>query len=124
MIDALAVALETTGDGVPQALKEKLAHQNLVLLHPCIVEGFDAGALYRLLHEVAAWSVVAADGGALKCLQPIEWPISEQTGAFSAGCCRAAAARPRSATGALELMADAAEASRRRACEFSMSTNW
>ena len=42
-----------TVDGVPQSLHEKLAYQNLVLLHPCIVEG-SISRLHRLLHEMAA----------------------------------------------------------------------
>ena len=73
---------ERASTAVPQTLKEKLAHQNLVLLHPCIIEGF---AQPHFVDYYTKWLPAALSqrtAGALKSIQPIEWPINEQTGGF------------------------------------------
>jgi hypothetical protein len=80
MVDALAVSLGTGVDGLQQALKAKLAHQNLVLLHPCIAEGFTQEHFVDYYTKWFPAALSQKTAGALKCLQPIEWPIIERTG--------------------------------------------
>ena len=105
MIDALAVALQTTGEGVTQALKGKLAHQNVVLLHPCIEEGFAQAHFIEYYTKWLPGVLAQRTAGALKCLQPIEWPIREQaTGLLSRLLSRSGDSSPERA-GAFELIA-------------------
>jgi Effector-associated domain 1 len=80
MVDALAVALGTGIDGVANVLRDKLAFKNLVVLHPCISDGF---ARQHFVDYHIKWLpdvLVHRTAGVLKCLQPIEWPIRERSG--------------------------------------------
>lgn len=82
MVDALAVTLGTTVDGLPQRLREKLAHQNLVLLHSCVANDFIQPHLVEYYTKWLPSALSQQTGGALKCVQPIEWPVQEQRRGF------------------------------------------
>ena len=105
MVDALAVMLKTTVDGVPQALKEMLAHQNLVLLHPCIEDGFAQAHFIEYYTKWLPAALAQRTGGALKCLQPVEWPIPEQTSGILSRLLSRGGARSAARASALELIA-------------------
>ncbi len=79
MVDALAITLETTVDGVPQALREQLAHRNVVLLHPVIDEGFTQNHFIEYYTKWLPAVLSQRTAGVLKCLQPVEWPVREQS---------------------------------------------
>lgn len=82
MIDALATALGelgTSGADLRQIVQARLAYQNLVLLHPCITEGF---AQPHFIEYYTTWLPAALPErgtGSLKCVQPIEWPVRERS---------------------------------------------
>jgi hypothetical protein len=82
MIEALAVTLETGVGALAQALRERLAYQNLVLLHPCIFEGFSAPHFVQYYTSWIPAALSQRTAGVLKCVQPIEWSIAERTGSF------------------------------------------
>jgi hypothetical protein len=80
MIEALARTFgDVAVDALPQAIAEKLAHQNVVLLHPCLTQGFTQEHLVayytKWIPEVLARQPTF---GNLKCVQPVEWPIDPQ----------------------------------------------
>lgn len=80
MIEALAGALDTSADGIGEALTGRLAYQNLVLLHPCIAADFSAA---QFMDYYTTWlpTLLPARGtGALKCIQPLEWSIRDGGG--------------------------------------------
>jgi hypothetical protein len=104
MVDALAIALETTVDGVPQALREKLAHQNVVLLHPVIDEGFNQTHLIEYYTKWLPTALSQRTAGALKCLQPLEWPVREKAGGFLSRLLARAGGSTEERTGALGLL--------------------
>ena len=104
MIDALAVALGSGVSGLQQTLKEKLAHQNLVLLHPCIVEGFTQDHFVDYYTKWLPEALSRQPSGALKCVQPVEWPINNRTGGFLRRFLARGAASPDEREGALGLM--------------------
>ena len=77
--DALARALDATPDRLATAVSERLAHTNLVLLHPVLRSRFVDEALIRYYTEwlpawLPAWVAAARPRMNLKCVQPIEWP--------------------------------------------------
>ena len=80
MVDALAVALGTGIDGVPNALRDKLAFKNVVLLHPCISDGFARPHFVDYYTKFLPDALVNRTAGVLKCIQPIEWPVREGSG--------------------------------------------
>lgn len=82
MIEAVARVLGTGVAGVKQALREKLAHQNVVLLHPCIIDGFTQTHFVDYYTQWMPEALAQSTAGALKCVQPVEWPINERTGGF------------------------------------------
>jgi hypothetical protein len=82
MIEALARALGSGVQGLQQTLRDKLAHQNLVLLHSCIIEGFGQPHFVEYYTRWLPESLSQRTTGALKCIQPVEWPLNEQTGGF------------------------------------------
>lgn len=104
MVDALAVALEATVDGVGQALKEKLAHQNVVLLHPVIDEGFTQSHLIEYYTKWLPGALSQRTAGALKCLQPVEWPVREQASGLLSRLLSRTGASSAERTGALGLI--------------------
>ena len=77
MCDALAIALDTTVDGVGQCLQEKLAYQNLVLLHPCIIQGFDQPFFTDYYTKWLPARLSQKTAGSLKVVQPLEWPLQD-----------------------------------------------
>jgi hypothetical protein len=84
MFHALGVALGAGVDGLQQAIREKLAHRNLILLHPCIDEGFGQ---HHFVEYYTRWLPAALSprtSGVLKCVQPLEWPTGDRSGSFLA----------------------------------------
>lgn len=80
MIEALAIALGSTIDGVAGALRDRLARQNVVLLHPRINEEFDKP---HFLDYYTRWmpdTLAPQTGGVVKCIQPLEWAVRERGG--------------------------------------------
>lgn len=80
MKEQLAVALGVGVDGLAQRLVEKLAYQNLVLLHPCITEGFKDTHFVEYYTSWLPSLLARPTAGSLKCVQPIEWPIQPSGG--------------------------------------------
>jgi hypothetical protein len=82
MLEALALAMQTGVAALAQTLRERLAYQNLVLLHPCIFEGFSQP---HFVDYYTGWIPAALSqrtAGVLKCIQPVEWSIAERQGGF------------------------------------------
>jgi hypothetical protein len=105
MIEALGVAFTAPADMLPQAVGRKLAHQNLVLLHPCLLRGFGQDHIVRYYTEFIPGLLAQQQvEGRLKCLQPVEWPLSSQGGFLSRFLSRGEEARE-GRDGALRLMA-------------------
>lgn len=83
MLEALAASLGELGKteaDLRQVLQARLAYQNLVLLHPCITDGFDQP---HFLEYYTAWlpaAVPERGTASLKCVQPIEWPVRARSG--------------------------------------------
>jgi hypothetical protein len=84
LLEKLADSLEVdTGARVDtrarlaSAIEARLAHENLVLIHPCIRDHFDDEEIVRYYGETLP-SLIADSGqpGCLKCLQPIEWRMA------------------------------------------------
>jgi hypothetical protein len=81
MTEALAVAFAASAETLSQAIADKLAYQNLVLLHPCLLQGFTQEHVVQYYTEfIPGLLAQQQTQGRLKCLQPIEWPISPQRG--------------------------------------------
>ena len=80
MIDALAIALGTGMAGAANALRDKLAFKNLVLLHPSITDGFERRHFVDYYTKWLPEVLANRTNGALKCIQPLEWPIREAPG--------------------------------------------
>lgn len=74
-VEALGRALNVAPDHVPNELGERLAYNNLLLLHPCIRARF---VDQSLIEYYTAWLpelIERAHGGMhIKCVQPVEWP--------------------------------------------------
>jgi len=80
MIEALAIALGSTVDGVASVLRDRLATQNLVLLHPRINENFDKPHFVDYYTRWLPDTVGVRTGGVVKCVQPLEWAVRERGG--------------------------------------------
>jgi hypothetical protein len=80
MVDALAITLGTGIDAAASALRDKLAFKNLILLHPCISDGFDRPHFMEYYTKWLPDVLANRTTGALKCIQPLEWPIREASG--------------------------------------------
>lgn len=79
MIEALNRALRgAAASDAPKKLREKLAYQNLVLLHPNIIEGFNSAHFVDYYTKWLPEAVAQQTSGTLKCVQPIEWPFQER----------------------------------------------
>ena len=73
--EALARTLDATPDRITTAVSERLAHMNLVLLHPVLRSRFVDDTLVRYYTEwLPEWLAAARPRKNLKCVQPIEWP--------------------------------------------------
>jgi hypothetical protein len=73
--DALARALGVPATDLEAGLGERLAYQNLVLLHPCIRSRFiDELVVDYYAKWLPEWMAAARPRMNLKCVQPIEWP--------------------------------------------------
>jgi hypothetical protein len=74
--EAIARALKTDTGQVASAVRDRLAVQNLVLLHDCLTVGFDDPNLIKYYCE---WIPELLSGPPtrfnLKSVQPIEWPV-------------------------------------------------
>jgi hypothetical protein len=74
--EAIARALKTDPAQVASVVRDRLAVQNLVLLHDCLTVSFDDPNLIRYYCE---WIPELLSGPPtrfnLKCVQPIEWPV-------------------------------------------------
>ena len=79
-VEALGKALEVPTTMVGRALADRLSAANLVLLHDCVKLRFNDDALVR---SYTVWlPELLADlphASKLKCVQPIEWPLSEKS---------------------------------------------
>ena len=106
MVAALAATLKTNVAGVSQKLQEKLAYQNLVLLHSCVIEGFRQPHVVDYYTKWLPGALAQRTTGSLKCLQPIEWPIQEQKGGFLSRFLSSGRGSPDGRDGALELIAE------------------
>ena len=77
LLEALAVALQTDDQNLEQTIADRLADRNLVLLHPRLAAGF-RGAHFREYYT--KWWPAALGQKPMdyhvKCLQPVEWPVS------------------------------------------------
>lgn len=82
MVDAVALALGCGVQAVVQTLRDKLAHQNVVLLHSCIIEGFAQPHFVEYYTQWLPAALSQRTPGAVKCIQPVEWPINKHTGGF------------------------------------------
>ena len=80
MVDALAIALGTSLDGAANALRDKLAFKNLVLLHPSISDGFERAHFVDYYTKWLPDALATRTNGTVKCVQPLEWPIRETSG--------------------------------------------
>jgi hypothetical protein len=79
MIEALGRALGPGAADAPNKLREKLAYQNLVLLHPSITEGFNSTHFVDYYTKWLPEAIAQQTSGSLKCIQPIEWPFQERS---------------------------------------------
>jgi hypothetical protein len=82
MLDALAIALGTGIEGIANVLRDRLAFKNLVLLHPCIFGGFDRPYFAEYYTKWLPEALAHRTAGVLKSVQPLEWPVREQSGGF------------------------------------------
>jgi len=80
--EALAGALNTSAVELSTEIGARLAHSNLVLLHPCVRSRFVDD---RLVQYYTEWLPELLDESRprmnLKCVQPIEWPPDAGLGA-------------------------------------------
>ena len=80
MIDALAIAFGTTVVSVAGVLRDRLANQNVVLLHPRINEDFEKPHFIEYYTQWLPEVLAAKTSWVLKCIQPVEWAVRENTG--------------------------------------------
>lgn len=80
MVEALAIALGSTAEGVAGALRDRLATQNLVLLHPRINENFEKPHFIDYYTRWLPDALASKTGGVVKCIQPLEWAVRERSG--------------------------------------------
>jgi predicted Ser/Thr protein kinase len=74
-LELLAASLRVAPSSLEEEIGERLAHKNLVLLHPCIRARFVDEALVRYYTEWLPQLVSDRRSGMnLKCVQPVEWP--------------------------------------------------
>ena len=73
--EALAVALNVAPDALADEMGARLAHSNLVLLHPCVRSLFSD---LQLIAYYTQWLPQLLDESRprmnVKCVQPVEWP--------------------------------------------------
>jgi hypothetical protein len=78
--ELLAQALRVPVASIATEIAERLLHENLILLHPCIRARFVDQTLVRYYTE---WLPELVSGRRpsmhLKCVQPIEWPPESRT---------------------------------------------
>jgi hypothetical protein len=73
--DGVARALGVPAEGLETGLGERLAHENLVLLHPCIRSRFiDDMVVEYYAKWLPEWVAAAQPRANVKCIQPVEWP--------------------------------------------------
>jgi hypothetical protein len=73
--EALGTALRVSPASVPAELGERLAFNNLLLLHPCIRARFVDEAVVKYYTEWLPEAIEQAHGDMhVKCVQPVEWP--------------------------------------------------
>jgi hypothetical protein len=73
--EALGTALRVAPAGVPAELGERLAFNNLLLLHPCIRARFVDETVVKYYTEWLPEAIEQAHGDMhVKCVQPVEWP--------------------------------------------------
>ena len=73
--EPIAQALNVETSGLRDAIANRLALQDLVLMHGCIGQKFDDPELVQYYTDYLPSLVADARGqGRLKCVQPIEWP--------------------------------------------------
>jgi hypothetical protein len=73
--DAVAVALEVGANELESGLRQRLAHENIVLLHACLRSRFlDAQIVEYYTRWLPDWIAAAQPSWNVKCVQPVEWP--------------------------------------------------
>jgi len=103
--EALATALQVSAPMLSSALAQRLAVQNLVLLHDCLNVKFDDDRLVQYYTEWLPELVkTAPNASKLKCVQPIEWPAGSGSQAFWRRLVAGDAADGNSAAGAAALI--------------------
>jgi hypothetical protein len=73
--DAVAVALDVGANELESGLRQRLAHENIVLLHACLRSRFlDAQIVEYYTRWLPDWIAAAQPSWNVKCVQPVEWP--------------------------------------------------